>query len=261
MLSYKIKNALIVSSVLLLSHDICAQGSRLDTITQVGEIRIGTTGDFKPFSYWNPDSMAFEGMDIEAALLLGRALGVTVRFVPTTWSTLKEGILQDRYDLAMGGITRTLERLKAVGMTRPYFTVGKVPLIRKADRTRFQSLQDIDRPDVRIGVNPGGTNERFVRAHMEQAVIVVIEKNLDIPDRVSSGDVDVMFTDNVEAILAARKNPILHAMHPDEPYTRDDFGYMTLRDDQPLLNWLNLWVDQMERDGSFDRLRQKWTGQ
>ncbi len=238
-----------------------AQESRLDVILSRGEIRIGTTGDFKPFTYLAPETGQYEGLDIAAATYLGQSLGVHVRFVPTTWSELTSGILQNRYDVAMGGITRTLERQKIVGLTDPYFTVGKVMLIRKADRGQFQTLDDIDRSSVTIGVNPGGTNEAFVRNRLIKATIQVIEDNLQVPGRVAAGDVDVMITDNVEAVLAARRDSTLFAVNPDMPFTRDDFAYMTLRDDPVLLNWLNLWVDQMKRDGSYGRLREIWIGQ
>ena len=83
-----------------------------------GEIRIGTTGDYKPFTYLHPETGVYEGMDIDAAHMLGEALGVRVRFVPTTWSDLSEDTLNDRYDLAMGGITRTLTRQKILGTHR-----------------------------------------------------------------------------------------------------------------------------------------------
>jgi len=237
-----------------------AQTSLLDRILERGEIRIGTTGDYKPFTYLNPETGSYEGMDIDAAHMLGEALGVRVRFVPTTWSNLSEDTLNDRFDLAMGGITRTLERQKILALTDPYVTFGKSPLIRMADRARFKGLQDIDRPGVRIGANYGGTNEAFVRANIRQATIVMFENNLDVQPAVAAGDVDVMFTDNVEAVIYARQNPALYALSPGEPLTREDTGYMTVRDDQPFMNWLNLWLYQLRQKGTLDALRSKWIG-
>ena len=242
------------------SANVHAQTSLLDRVLERGEIRIGTTGDYKPFTYLNPETGSYEGMDIDAAHLLGEALGVRVRFVSTTWSNLSEDTLNDRFELAMGGITRTLERQKSLALTDPYVTIGKSPLIRKSDRNRFRGLQDMDRPWVRIGVNRGGTNESFVRANIRQATIVMFEDNLDVQPAVAAGDVDVMFTDNVEAVIYAKQNPVLYALDPDKPLTREDIGYLTVRDDQPFLNWLNLWLYQMQQKGTLDDLRSKWIG-
>ncbi len=256
-----IPSLLLLACLCALSVHVHAQTSLLDRVRERGEIRIGTTGDYKPFTYLNPETGTYEGMDIDAAHLLGEALGVSVRFVPTTWSNLSEDTLNERFDLAMGGITRTLKRQRDLALTDPYVTIGKSPLIRKADRERFKSLQDIDRPGVRIGANYGGTNEAYVRANIRQATIVMFENNLDVQPAVAAGDVDVMFTDNVEAVIYARQNPLLYALDPDKPLTREDLGYMSVRGDQPFLNFLNLWLYQMRQKGTLDELRSKWIGE
>ncbi|MCK5070402.1 MAG: transporter substrate-binding domain-containing protein [Desulfocapsa sp.] len=232
--------------------------SRLDVIMERGHILVGTTGDYKPFSYLNPETGKHEGHDIDAATMLAESMGVEVRFVPTTWKTLVAGILENKYDVAMCGITRTLSRQKQVALTAPYINVGKSPLIRKTDENKYKTLADIDKTGVKIGVNPGGTNEKFVLANIKQAEIVVIPKNLAIPDKIASGEVDVMITDNVEAMLVEGKRSELYAVSPNAPLTRDDFGYMLPRDEYSLINWMNLWVHQMHEKGDFGKLKVKW---
>jgi len=254
--------SILVLLVILLTYfstsALAAEKSRLDVIIERGYILVGTTGDYKPFSYLNPATGNYEGHDIDAAKKLAEDLEVEVRFVKTTWKTLVDGILQGKYDIAMCGITRTLSRQKQVGLTDPYIKVGKSPLIRKSDKNRFKNLTDIDQSGVKIGVNPGGTNERFVRADMKHAEIVVIPKNLDIPDKIASGEVDVMITDNVEAMLVAKNRPELYAVSPNDTFTQDDFGYMVPRDEFTFLNWLNLWIHQMKEKGEFQELKTKW---
>jgi ABC-type amino acid transport substrate-binding protein len=55
-----------------------AEESRLQKIIQAKEIRVGTSGDYQPFSYLNPKSGQYEGMDIEMAHKLGEALKAKV---------------------------------------------------------------------------------------------------------------------------------------------------------------------------------------
>jgi len=232
--------------------------SRLDLIAQKGVLRVGTTGDYKPFTYLNPATGEYEGHDIDAAKLLADSLGVKVQFVKTTWPTLLKGLQEDQYDLAMGGITRTLARQKAAGLTHPYLGLGKSPLVRAADKDRFRTLADIDQPGVKIGVNPGGTNQKFVDATIKKATVVVVEKNLSIPEKIVARELDVMITDNVEAMVVARQEPRLYAVDPDNTYTKDDLGYLLPRDDRPWLDYVNLWVDLARLKGDFARLQQRW---
>lgn len=231
---------------------------RLDRIVQNGVLRVGTTGDFKPFSFLNPATNDYEGHDIDAAKMLAESLGVKIQFVKTTWPTLLKGIQEDQYDIAMCGITRNLARQKVAALTHPYINVGKAPMIRAADRNRFKTLADIDQPGVKIGVNPGGTNQRFVDANIKKAAVVVIERNLSIPEKILAGEVDVMITDNVEAMIASKADPRLYAVDPENTYTKDDFGYLMPRDDQNWINYVNLWVDLAKLKGDFARLQHKW---
>jgi len=247
--------------LLVLALGVTAQAqtiSRLDLMVQRGTLRVGTTGDFKPFSYLNPATNEYEGHDIDAAKLLAESLGVKVEFVKTTWPTLLKDLQDNTYDVAMCGITRNLVRQRAAALTHPYINVGKSPLIRTADRQRFRTLADIDQAGVKIGVNPGGTNERFVRANIKNASVVVIERNLSIPEKIVAGEVDVMITDNVEAMIVSKADPRLYAVDPDNTYTKDDFGYLLPRDDSAWLNYVNLWMELMKLKGEFARLHQKW---
>lgn len=232
--------------------------SRLDQIIQRGVLRVGTTGDYKPFSYLNPTTNQYEGHDIDAAALLAESLGVRIEFVKTTWPTLLKDLQDNQFDIAMTGITRTLARQKVAALSHPYINVGKSPLIRAADRNRFKTLADIDQPGVKIGVNPGGTNQRFVDANIKKATVVVIEKNLSIPEKIVAREVDVMITDNVEAMLVAKQDTRLFAVEPENTYTKDDFGYLVPRDEHAWFNYVNLWVDLAKLKGDFARLQQKW---
>jgi len=235
-----------------------ATASRLDQILQRGVLRVGTTGDFKPFTYLNPATRQYEGHDIEAAALLADSLGVRFEFVQTSWPTLLKGIQEGQYDIAMGGITRNLARQRVAALSHPYINVGKSPLIRAADQFRYRTLADIDQPGVRIGVNPGGTNQRFVDANIKRASVIVIERNLSIPEKLLTNDVDVMITDNVEAMIAARTEPRLYAVDPENTYTKDDFGYLLPRDEPAWINYVNLWMDLARLKGDFARLHAKW---
>ncbi len=232
--------------------------SRLDYIQKKGVIRVGTTGDYKPFTYYNEETKQYEGYDIEAAKLMARDLGVDIKFVRTSWPTLMTDLLDNKFDLAVGGISRNTERQKEAHFTQPYLNDGKAPLIRKEDQERFKSLKDIDHPDVTIGVNPGGTNQKFVDANIKQAKVVVVNNNLDIPPMVARGEVDVMITDSVEAIYYAGQDSRLYAALTDNTFTKSQKGYLMHQNDDVFQNWVNLWMDEMELQGEFDLLKSEW---
>jgi len=186
------------------------------TVQRAGVLRVGTTGDYAPFSE-NRDGR-LEGTDIELTNRLAKAWGVSAVFVQTSWPTLMSDLGRRRFDLAASGITITPERLRAADFSAPYAFDGKVPIARRENAPKFTALDKIDRPGVRVIVNPGGTNERFAREHLKQATIVLHADNRTIFDELVSGRADVMITDSVEARLQERRHPELE-ITVAEPFT------------------------------------------
>ena len=70
------------------------------------------TGDYKPFTYLNPATKEYEGYDVDAMEELGKDLGVEVRYVNTTWSNMMKDLQADKFDIAVGGVTRNTARQK-----------------------------------------------------------------------------------------------------------------------------------------------------
>src|SRR3954453_386793 len=134
--------------------------------------RVGTPGDYTPFSLKQPDG-SYAGADIDMAHDLAAILGVRVEFVPTVWVDLLDDFLGGKFDIAMGGVTINEARAARALFSIPTFIDGKRPLCRLEDRDRFTSVAAIDRPGVRVIANPGSANETFARANFKRAQVTI----------------------------------------------------------------------------------------
>ncbi|HYZ69244.1 MAG TPA: transporter substrate-binding domain-containing protein, partial [Mycobacterium sp.] len=74
----------------------------LAQVLQRGAVRVCSTGDYRPFTYHDPQGN-WSGLDIEMAHEMAARLGVRLDLVPTTWTNLIND-LNDKCDAAMGGI-------------------------------------------------------------------------------------------------------------------------------------------------------------
>ncbi|MGY2200371.1 transporter substrate-binding domain-containing protein [Pseudomonas gingeri] len=229
--------------------------SRLDQILQQGVLRVGTTGDYKPFSY--KTSERFIGLDIELAEGLASSLGVRLELVPTTWPTLMSDLQADRFDLGISGISVNMERQKQAFFSQPYQRDGKTPITLCSRQQAFQTLEQIDRPQVRAIVNPGGTNEKFARANLKQAQIVMHEDNVTIFQQIVDGKADLMMTDAVETLVQQKLHPELCAVHPDQPFDFSEKA-MLLPRDIVLKQYVDQWLHQDMESGRFAKRLQKW---
>src|SRR5580700_5820188 len=122
------------------------QPSRLDDIVKRGALRVGMTGDYLPFTFLDKATSKFRGFDVDMAEALGKALGVKVEYVQTAWPKLSKDFEADNFDIAMGGISITLDRQKKGMFSTPIMREGKTPIARCSDKGKYETLADIDRP-------------------------------------------------------------------------------------------------------------------
>ncbi|UZR93411.1 transporter substrate-binding domain-containing protein [Chondrinema litorale] len=235
--------------------------SILNQILDRGYIEVGITADYVPFAYFEPDSQSYQGIDIELAKKLAEDMDVELRFVTTTREQLMSDVLHRNFDVAMSGIARTVKQTLLTWMTTGYFEAGKAILIREKDKELFTSLKLADKPSVKIGVNTGGTNEIFAKQFIYQADIVFFENNLDIPEALQRGVVDIMLTDNIEAKVIADKTDGLFAVDPYHPLNQEVIAFAVPPGDEKWLNFLNQWILYQLDDGEIERLQKKWIGE
>jgi cyclohexadienyl dehydratase len=231
--------------------------TRLDTIVGGGVLRVGLTEDYRPFSFADASGKV-EGMDVDMAMSLARSLGVRLEIVKTTWPTLKADLEANRFDIAMGGITITLDRQKTGLFSNPVFSSGKTPIAHCGDEPKYGTVAAIDQPGVRVIVNPGGTNERFDRAHLEKATIVPWADNATIFAALAEGRADLMITDAVETRVQAKRYPgVLCPIHPDAPFDHSELAYWMPRD--PIFAaYVNQWLNLLDLSGERQAILARW---
>ena len=232
----------------------------LEDIAARGTIRIGTTGDYIPMSYLNPKTGVYEGIDAELSQLIADSLDVKIEYVPTSWPTLTADTLAGKFDIALCGISRNYARAKTMAMSDAYGegAFGKTILCRKTDAKKYQSLADIDKPEVRVMINPGGTNEKFAHANLKQAKLIVHQENADIPRQVAEGNADIMITETVEAARYIELNDKLAAPLMKAPFTRHSCGILMQKGDQEFLNYINFVLAELKMDGTLAKLEKKY---
>ena len=228
-------------------------------IQKRGKLLVGTTGDYRPLSYREADGN-YWGFGIEMAEKIAERIGVGIEYVHTSWPTLTADVLAEpqTFDLAIGGITITDARKETMLISEGYLANGKTILCRKSDADCYQSLADIDKPEVRVMVNPGGLNEKFANANLTHATIIVYQKNEEIPNQVAEGNADVMITEITEAPWYIQNDARLAAPLLNTPFTHGEIGVLMRKGQDDLLQMVNKTIRQMKSDGTLRSLHEKY---
>ena len=244
----------------LAAHAQTQPPDRLQKILTSGVLRVGTTMDTPVFSMRDPASGKLEGFDMDALDTLGPALGVRIEYVKMTFGSMLADLAADKFDVAMSGMGRTLDRARGATFSKPYMRYGKLMVIRSADRERFKSLADLDQSGLKIAYNKGGLNDLLANTMFKQATPAGFASNALATASLLDGNVDAQVSDSTAAIYMARQDPRLAAMSPDKVINPVYVAILLRRDDQTLLNYINIWIDQMELDGTLAKMRVKWLG-
>lgn len=240
------------------ANSAAGHGTLLDRVPRRGVLRVCTTGDYRPFSHRDAKTGAYTGIDISMAGNLAKSLDAKPKFVATTWAKLVDDLAAGRCDIGMGGVSVTLERARKAAFSEPYLTDGKTPIVRCEDEKKYQTLDDIDRPGVRVVVNPGGTNEEFARAHIKRATLTVHPDNTTIFDEIVDGRADVMMTDASETRYQSKIHPELCAVHPDKPFSFSEKAYALPRADAQFKEYVDQWVHLATHDGTYRKYADEW---
>ena len=231
----------------------------VQNIQNRGKLLVGTTGDYRPLSYREADGN-YWGFGIEMAEKIAERIGVGIEFVQTSWPTLTADVQAEpqTFDLAIGGITITDTRKETMLMSDGYLCNGKTILCRADEADRFQSQADIDKPEVRVMVNPGGLNEKFANENLTHATIIVWQKNEEIPNQVAEGNADVMITEITEAPWYVKNDPRLAAPLLKAPFTHGEIGVLMRKGQDDLLTLVNAVIAKMKADGTLRQLHEKY---
>ena len=129
---------------------------------------------------------------------------------------------------------------------------------RADEADRFQSQADIEKPEVRVMVNPGGLNEKFANENLTHATIIVYQKNEEIPNQVAEGHADVMITEITEAPWYVQNDPRLAAPLLNTPFTHGEIGVLMKKGQDDLLEMVNNTIRRIKADGSLKGLHEKY---
>ena len=231
---------------------------RLSEIKNRGVLLVGATGDYRPMSYREPDTGEYWGFDADLAEDLADSLGVDLQYVPTSWPTLMDDTLAGKFDLAACGITITDARKEQALMSEGYLVNGKTIICRSEDAAKYTDLESINKPEVRVMVNPGGLNEKFARENLPDVTLIVHDVNQDIPGLIAEGAADIMITEIMEAGYYVGQDERLAAPLINEPFTHGELGVLMPKGSEDLLEYVNAFLEEEKRSGRLDDLADEY---
>lgn len=262
----RVAAVLAITAVLTLAMAGCGDGSddgttRPDGIKLVnaGQLTICTHLPYKPFQYKDGDQVV--GFDVDLLRLLADDLGLTIGVVDVEWAKVTSGAVfaAGQCDIAMGAMTITEKRAKAIRISDPYMDATQVMLVRKD--AAYQSLAELK--GRKVGVQADTTGKDYA---VEQAKTLGFEV-VEFPDlalltnNVKSGRVDAGINDNGVLYDFVKDNP--DTTVTAEFDTGEQYGFAADRNSDSaakLISRFNALLAAAKSDGTYAATYKKWFG-
>lgn len=208
-----------------------------------------------PFEFKNKDGN-FEGFDVdivtEAAKRIGADLSVSEYDFPPLFSATSSG----RIDIAIASITITKDRLASHSFTQPYYDADMGVATRKD--SQIGGVKDLKGKVV--GVQSGSTGDAWVRQNQASTEIADVKgynEQQHLLLDLLSGRIDAMVSDVPGMEYAFLKMQDLEVR--EHIKSGDQYGLMMTKNN-PLLLKINDAISAMKRDGTMQKLHEKWFG-
>lgn len=226
----------------------------LEKIKRTHVMTAGNSGSYPPFEIMEGRKLI--GFDVDMADEIGRRMGnVQVKFEVIDFKGMIASLTSGRVDTLITALTWTPERAEQIAFSIPYYDAG-IGALTRADAK-------IEKPDDLAGktvaVQLGSSGEKFVRDTLGTKV-----KEVKTYDAILLAVKDLQ---NGRADAVVNPIPVLRHSSKDIKGLKTTavwdtrvVGINTRKDDVDLMKEINMHLEAMKKDGTLQKLDQKWFG-
>jgi Na+/H+-dicarboxylate symporter/ABC-type amino acid transport substrate-binding protein len=229
-------------------------------IQQTGVLRVGYNADMRPFVFFNKKH-ELVGFDVAYAYALAQTLNSRIEFIPFTWQNLIQDFKNNRFDIAIGGIYVTEQRLKDVAFTEPYFRSQIALIVPKTAQTKYQTANQISSiPNLRIGTFNDPVLIPYIQTNFPRAKIVILSSVSDeTPAKAfAAGEIDILLWSEAQTKVWALGHPGYISIAPSGLQSPFLMAYMINQNSPQFLHFLNYWMELKKNDGFQQKVYNRW---
>lgn len=181
----------------------------LEEIKEKGTLVVATSPDYAPFEFQTlvDGENQVVGSDIMLAQKIADELGVELEISSMNFDNVLNSVQNGKADLAIAGLSVSPERLEVFDFSDPYYQVGNVLLVQKADAEKIATVADLDQLD--LAVQKGTTQETYARESLSNANIISLTLMGEAVNELKNGQVKAILLDSAVAEGYISQNPDL----------------------------------------------------
>lgn len=194
---------------------------------------------------------------------LAKDLEMTVNWHEVTFANATISLRSGEYDLFGSSASYTVPRATVCNYVGPLWSKGSLAVIRKADAGKFQTMSDLNNPDVTIAVNGGSSDEQRMPLLFPKAKFMAVAGQYSMAaEPVRGSRATACIVGDTEANALAKRNPDWAVvLDPSNSFDKRPNTWMIRYGDVAWKNFLDTWCAYVAANGQVQRLYDKYAAE
>ncbi|WP_294555007.1 transporter substrate-binding domain-containing protein [uncultured Mailhella sp.] len=230
--------------------------SVVEKVVRRGTLRVGFSS-FVPWAMQDKEGR-YIGFEIDVAERLAQDLGVKLQLVPTNWDGIIPALLSGKFDVIIGSMSITPQRLLSVNFTIPYDHAYVDLTLNREKSAAINKLEDLNAEGVTIAVRTGTTAAAAAAKLFPKANLRMFNDEAPAVEEVLSG--------RAHAFVSSAPLPAMETLkHGDTLVQKFETGlamqpvaFAVPKGDFDTLNVFDGWIRLVEEEGWLQERRNYW---
>ncbi len=219
---------------------------------------VATDAAYAPFESEN-SKKEIVGFDVEIMKAVAAKAGIEVKFTNTPWEGIFKTLDTGERDIVVSAVTITPERAKSMDFSKPYFEAKQLIVVsQKSKVAKYEDLKSI-----KVGVQTGTTGDEAMQK-LQGKTSTNIKRFETTPvalKELQNGGVNAVVADNgvVVNFIKNNKGNKLKTID-DANFEKEFYGIVVKKGNKDLLAKINQGLDAIKKDGTYNKIYNKYFG-
>lgn len=227
-----------------------------------GTLTVGSDTTYAPMEYVDTTSGQTTGFDVDLITAIAQRMGLKVQIQKTGFDTIFDDLNNKRFDVVISSVTVNADREKKFDFV-PYFNAGESLLVQKGNPKHISTTADLC--GLNVGVQNGTTEQNDLntanaacKSKGKSTInLTVLQDQTAVVQLLANGRVDATYQDSPVTDYYNKINPgqfeVGGSIVSPLPY-----GITIRKGDSSKLTAIQTAFKQLQGDGSYDKLFDKW---
>ena len=222
-------------------------------------LKVGTSGLFGPFSYYDEDGTTLIGYDLDLIQDLQDILGFEIDggIQAMDYSALTTSLAEGKLDMGAAALCATDERKEVMNFTDIYCDSGQVVMVNSEDDKGITGVDDL--AGKVVAVEKGTASHTYATKNLTDSTLEVHDTITTAYESLEQGKVDAVLQDGPGAAFYIKTTDGTKLKVVGDEFNQGQAPYcVSVSKDCEYYEQINAAVKMLIEDGTTDELYSKW---